>query len=98
MLSMLFTVSETQLPIDTPLPCSVLVLNMVKNQSGVENLVKNCLTFVGFGSLKMKLLSLFGDISLLNVCKSNTKYPIKFSKCSEKKLLPDVHQKMFLNT
>ena len=43
MFSMLFTVSETQLPTGTTLPCSVLILSMAKNQSDVENLVKNCL-------------------------------------------------------
>ena len=46
MLSMLFTVSDQKhhfpLTLD-PLPCSVLILSMAKNQSDVENLVKNCL-------------------------------------------------------
>ena len=32
-----------QLPAGTPLPYSALVLSMAKNQSDVENLVKNCL-------------------------------------------------------
>ena len=32
-----------QLPTGTLLPCSVLILSMAKNQSDVENLVKNCL-------------------------------------------------------
>ena len=32
-----------QLPPGTLLPCSVLILSMAKNQSDVENLVKNCL-------------------------------------------------------
>ena len=45
MFSMLFTVSETQLPTGTALPCSVLILSMAKNQSDVENLAKNCLNF-----------------------------------------------------
>ena len=46
MLSMLFTVSDPRhnfpLALD-PLPCSVLILSIAKNQSDVENLVKNCL-------------------------------------------------------
>ena len=46
MFSMLFTVSETQLPTGTTLPCSVLILSMAKNQSDVENLVENCLNSV----------------------------------------------------
>ena len=42
------TVYETQLPIGTrPLPCSVLILSMAKNQSDVENIVKNCLKNIG---------------------------------------------------
>ena len=49
MLSMLFNVSDPRhnfpLALD-PLPCSVLILSMVKNQSDVENLVKNCLMAV----------------------------------------------------
>ena len=45
MLSMLFTVSETQLPTGTALPCSVMIFSMDKNQSDVENLVNNCLTY-----------------------------------------------------
>ena len=32
-----------QLPTGTLLSCSLLILNMAKNQSDVENLVKNCL-------------------------------------------------------
>ena len=32
-----------QRPTGTLLPCSVLILSMAKNQSDVENLVKNCL-------------------------------------------------------
>ena len=32
-----------QLPTGTLLPCSVLILSMTKNQSDVENLVKNFL-------------------------------------------------------
>ena len=46
MLSMLFTLSDPRhdfpLALD-PLPCSVLILSMAKNQSDVENLVKNYL-------------------------------------------------------
>ena len=44
----------------------------------------------------MKLRSLFADVSVLKVCKLNTNYAIKY-KCSGKKLLPNVHQKMFLD-
>ena len=51
---MLFTVSKTQLPTGTPLPCSVLILSMAKNQSDVENLVKNCLKKFENGKYKMK--------------------------------------------
>ena len=39
-----FFLFPKQLPTGTALPCSVLILSMVKNQSDVENLVKNCLT------------------------------------------------------
>ena len=54
MLSMLFTVSENNFPLALdPLPCSVLILSMAKNQSDVENLVKNCLNLVYI--LKWKL-------------------------------------------
>ena len=38
-----FFLFPKQLPTGTVLPCSVLILSMVKNQSDVENLVKNCL-------------------------------------------------------
>ena len=34
----------------------------------------------------MKLQLLFGDESVLKVCKLNTNYDIKFHKCSRKKL------------
>ena len=37
------SVFTTQLPTGTPLPCSVLILSMAKNQSDVDNPVKNCL-------------------------------------------------------
>ena len=49
MLSMLFIVSDPRhnfaLTLD-PLPCSVLILSMAKNQSDLENLVKNYLTSI----------------------------------------------------
>ena len=32
-------------PTGTLLPCSVLILSMAKNQSDLENLVKNCLKY-----------------------------------------------------
>ena len=51
--------------------------------------------FIGFGSLKVKLQSFFGDVSVLKVCKLNTNYAIKFYKCSKKKLLSNVQKKMF---
>ena len=38
----------TQLLTGTLLPCSVLILSMAKNQSDVENLVKNCLSLMDF--------------------------------------------------
>ena len=41
------------------------------------------------------LQSFFRDVSVLKVCKLNTNYTIKFYKCSRKKVLPNVHQKMF---
>ena len=43
----------------------------------------------------MRLQSFSGDVSVLNVCKLNTNYAIKFYECSRRKLLPNVHQKMF---
>ena len=46
----------------------------------------------------MTLQSFFGDVSVLKVCKLNTNYGIKFYKCSKKKLLPNVHLKMFFDT
>ena len=36
-----------------------------------------------------------GDVSVLQVCKLNTSYDIKFYKYSAKKILPNVNQKMF---
>ena len=44
----------------------------------------------------MKLQSFFGDVSVLKVCKFNKNHAIKFYKCSGKKVLPNVYQKMFL--
>ena len=38
---MLLSVSDMEVPTGTPLPCSVLILRMAKNQSDIENLVKN---------------------------------------------------------
>ena len=43
----------------------------------------------------MKLQSFFGDVSVLKVFKLNTNYAIKFYKCSGKKLLPNIYQKIF---
>ena len=54
------------------------------------------MSFIKFGSLKVKLQSFFRDVSVLKVCKLNTNYAIKFYKRTRKKLLPNVHQKMFL--
>ena len=45
----------------------------------------------------MKSQSFFGDVSVLKVCKLNTNYAIKFYKCSGKKLLLNVNQKMFFD-
>ena len=53
--------------------------------------------FIKFGSLKVKLQSFSGDVSVLKVCKLNTDYAIKFYKCSMKELLPNVHQKLFFD-
>ena len=53
------------------------------------------ISFIRFGSLKVKLQSFVGDVSVLKVFKLNTNYAIKFCKCSGKKLLPNVHNKMF---
>ena len=36
-------------------------------------------------------------LSVLQVCKLNTNYAIKFDKCSGKEILPNVYQNMFLN-
>ena len=43
----------------------------------------------------MKLQSFSGDESVLKVCKLNTNNAIKLYKCSRKKLLSNVHQKIF---
>ena len=40
-----------QLPTGTLLPCSVLILSMAKNQSDVENLVKNCPNCIWFETI-----------------------------------------------
>ena len=45
----------------------------------------------------MKLQSFFGDVSVLKVCKLNTNYAIKFYKCSGKKDMLNVHQKMLFD-
>ena len=55
------------------------------------------MSFIGFGSLKMKLQSFSGDVSIWKVCELDTNDDIKFYKCSGKKLLPNVDQKMFLD-
>ena len=47
--------------------------------------------------MKVKLQSFVEDASVLKVCKLSTDYSIKFCKCSRKKLLPNVHQKMFFD-
>ena len=44
----------------------------------------------------VKLQSFFGDASVSKVCKLITNYAIKFCKSSGKKLLLNIHQKMFL--
>ena len=43
-----------------------------------------------------KVQSFLGEVSVSHVCKLNTIYTIKFFKCSAKKILPNVYQKMFL--
>ena len=45
----------------------------------------------------MNLQSFIEDVSAFKPCKLNTNYAIKFYKCSGKKLLPNVHQEMFLD-
>ena len=57
------------------------------------------ISFIRFGRLYVDLRSTLqlGDVSVLQVCKSNTNYAIKFYKCSWKKIVPNVYQKMFLN-
>ena len=54
------------------------------------------ISFIRFGSLKVKLQSFSGDVSVLKVCKLNTNYVIRFHKCSGEKRLMNVHQKTFL--
>ena len=53
------------------------------------------ISFIRFGSLKLKLQWFFEDVSVLNVCKLNTNNAITFYRCFEKKLSPNVHEKMF---
>ena len=43
-----------------------------------------------------KFTTIFGDVSVLHVCKFNTNYAIKFHNCSGKKILLYVSQKMLL--
>ena len=56
------------------------------------------MSFIRFGSLKVKLQSYFEDVSVLKVSNLNTNYAIKFYKCSGRKLLSNVHQKMTFYT
>ena len=55
------------------------------------------ISFIKFERLKVKLQSFFGVVSVLEGLKLNTNYTIKFYKRSWKKLLPNVHQKMFFD-
>ena len=55
------------------------------------------ISFIKFESLKVKLKSFFRDVSVLKVCKLITNYVLKSSKCSGKMLLPNVHQKEFVD-
>ena len=55
------------------------------------------ISFIRFGSLKVRLQSFFRDVSVLKVCKLIKNYAIEFYKCSRKKLLPNVYQKMFFD-
>ena len=43
-----------------------------------------------------KVTTLFGDGSVLQGCKVITNYPMKFYKCSVKKIMLNVHQRLFL--
>ena len=45
----------------------------------------------------MKLQSFYEDLSVLKVCKLDTNDDSKFYKCSGKKLLLNVHQKMIFD-
>ena len=45
----------------------------------------------------MKLQSFFGYVSNLKVCELNTDYVIKLYKCPGKTILPNAHQKTFLD-
>ena len=54
------------------------------------------MSFIEFGSLKVKVQSFLGDVSVLKAFKLNTSYAIKFYKCSGKKVFANDHQKTFL--
>ena len=55
------------------------------------------ISFIRFGSMKVRLQSFFGVVSVLKVCKLDTNYDIIFHMCSGKKLLPNVYRKMFFD-
>ena len=55
------------------------------------------ISLIRFRSLKVKLQSFYGGVSVLKVCKLNANYAVTFYKCSGKKLSLDVHQKMFFD-
>ena len=63
----------------------------------VDLLVLLDISFIRFGSLKVKLQSFLGDVSALKLCKLNTNYAIKLYECSRKKHLPNIHRKMFFD-
>ena len=44
----------------------------------------------------VNLQQVFGDVSVLKVCKVNANYAIKFQECFRKKILLYVYQRMFL--
>ena len=56
----------TQLSTGTLLPCSVLILSMAKNQSDIENLVKNCLSPISRIRLKMSAILSLISVALLS--------------------------------
>ena len=66
--------------------------NPVSKLLWIQWICKFCLIY--HGSLKVKLESFFRDVSVLKLCELNTNYAIKFCRCSGKKNLPDVCQKM----